>query len=77
MYVNSWSKHPPGVISNIPAGINRRLNEISSNKEVFLEAIPPYQAELEKCGYKDKLVWLEEEEIKKKKKKSLKESNLV
>jgi hypothetical protein len=38
LYVNSWSNHPPGVISNIPAGINRRLNEISSNKEVFLEA---------------------------------------
>ena len=72
LYVNSWSNHPPGVISNIPAGINRRLNEISSNKEVFLEAIPPYQAELEKCGYKDKLVWLEEEEIKKKKSRSKK-----
>ena len=61
LYVNSWSNHPPGVISNIPAGINRRLNEISSNKEVFLEA------ELEKCGYKDKLVWLGEDEIEKKK----------
>ena len=36
LYVNSWSNHPPGVISNIPAGINKRLNEISSNKEVFL-----------------------------------------
>jgi hypothetical protein len=43
---------------------------ISSNKEVFLEAIPPYQAELYKYGYKDKLVWMEEEEIQQKKKRT-------
>ena len=70
LYVKSWSNHPPGVLKNIPSGINRRLCEISSNKEVFLEAIPPYQAELDKCGYKDKLVWMEEEEIQQKKKRT-------
>ena len=70
LYVKSWSNHPPGVLKNIPSGINRRLCEISSNKEVFLEAIPPYQDELDKCGYKDKLVWMEEEEIQQKKKRT-------
>ena len=63
MYVNSSSNHPPGVLKNIPLGINKRLCEISANKEVFLEAIPPYQAELDKCGYSYRLVWMEEREI--------------
>ena len=67
LYVSSWSNHPPLVLKNIPLGINRRLCEISSNKEVFLEAVPPYQAELEKCGYNHKLAWMDLEELKKKK----------
>ena len=64
LYVNSRSNHPPRVLKNIPIGINKRLCEISSNKEVFLEAIPPYQTELEKCGYDHRLVWVEEERAK-------------
>ena len=36
LYVSSWSNHPPRVIKNIPVGINKRLFEISANKEVFL-----------------------------------------
>ena len=68
LYVNSWSNHPPLVLRNIPLGINRRLCEISSNKDVFLEAIPPYQVELDKCGYKHKLVWMEVEGLQQKKK---------
>ena len=47
MYVNYSSNHPPKVLVNIPFGINKRLCEISSSKEIFQEAIPPYQAELE------------------------------
>ena len=69
LYVSSWSNHPPRVLENIPMGINRRLCEISSNKEVFLEAIPPYQAELDRCGYNHKLAWMEEEENQQKKRK--------
>ena len=25
LYVNAWSNHPPGILKNIPQGINRRL----------------------------------------------------
>ena len=67
LYVNSLSKHPPMVLSNIPLGINKRLCGISSNEEAFLEAIPPYQTELQNCGYNHKLVWLGEGENQKKK----------
>ena len=68
-YASSSSNHPPRVLKNIPVGINQRLFEISSNKEVFLEAIPPYQEELVKCGYQDKLAWLGEGEVLQRKKR--------
>ena len=69
MYVNFMSNHPPQVLKNIPLGINKRLCEISSSKEVFLNAIPPYQKELDECGYNYKLVWIEEGAMQSKKKK--------
>ena len=42
--------------------------EISSSKEVFLKAIPPYQRELDECGYRHQLVWMEEDRGPSKKK---------
>ena len=56
LYVSSRSNHPPGVLKNIPLGINKRLSEILSSKEVFLDAIPPYHS----CGYNHNLVWMGE-----------------
>ena len=40
---------------NIPIGVNKRLSENSSNKEVFDLSTPLYQAELDRCGYTHKL----------------------
>ena len=51
IYVNSKSNHPPKILENIPKGINRRLSTISSSKEVFDRAAPPYQDALKKAGY--------------------------
>ena len=47
--MSSFSNHPPAVIKNIPAGINRRLSTISSSKELF------DQRELDRNGYQFKL----------------------
>ena len=69
VYVNSWSNHPPRVLKNITNGINRRLFEKSSSKEVFLEVVTPYQVELDKCGYQEKLVWMEEGGLQQRKKR--------
>ena len=38
-YVHSQSNHPPQVLKNIPAGIERRLRNISCNEKVFNEAV--------------------------------------
>ena len=55
LYVNSDSNHPPCVIKNIPKGINQRLSSISSSKEVFDQAAPLYQSELDRNGYTHQL----------------------
>ena len=51
VYVHSQSNHPPLVLKNIPAGVNRRLSRISANKDVFDRACPPYQEALRRSGY--------------------------
>ena len=55
LYVNSESNHPPQIIRNIPKGIEQRLVQNSCSEEFFLEAIPDYQKELDRCGYRYKL----------------------
>ena len=57
LYVHSQSNHPPLIIKNIPGGIERRLVQNSCNEEMFLQAIPDYQKELDRCGYAHKLVY--------------------
>ena len=35
LYINSKSNHPPAIIKQLPSMINKRLNELSCNKEEF------------------------------------------
>ena len=48
-YVSTSSSHPPTVKRSIPEGVSRRLSNISSNKELFLQTV------LKKAGHKDNL----------------------
>ena len=57
LYVHQQSNHPPALKKNIPLNINKRLSNISSSKEIFIEAIPPYQKALEESGYDFKLTF--------------------
>ena len=50
-YVHRESNHPPITTKNIPAGINRRLSSLSSDKASFDQAVPPYQKALDESGY--------------------------
>ena len=50
-YVNRQSNHPPSIVRSIPESINRRLSNISSDKQSFDSATPPYQEALKKSGY--------------------------
>ena len=55
VYVSALSNQPPQILKNIPKGIERRLSDNSANEEIFKEAIPVYQAELERGGFTHKL----------------------
>ena len=50
-YVHRESNHPPITAKNIPAGINKRLSSLSSDKASFDQAAPPYQKALDESGY--------------------------
>ena len=54
-YVSAHSNHPPLILKNIPSGIERRLSDNSANEQVFNEASPIYQAELDRCGFTHQL----------------------
>ena len=71
LYVNSQSNHPPSILKNIPLAVNKRLSNISANKEIFDAAAPLYQAELNRAGYKHKLEFKTPEQPKRKRKKKI------
>ena len=51
VYVHAQSNHAPAHIKNIPENVNKRLNILSCNEEVFMEAKPLYQEALIRSGY--------------------------
>ena len=61
VYVSAHSNHPPSIIKNIPLALNKRLSSISSNRQVFDEVAPLYQAELDRAGHQHKLEFKDEE----------------
>ncbi|XP_068724193.1 uncharacterized protein [Montipora capricornis] len=51
LYVHKKSNHPPSILKNIPDSINKRLSEISSDRQCFDNAKTVYQEALNKSGY--------------------------
>ena len=51
LYVNSGSNHPPLILKNIPASINRRLSALSSDESKFNSVKSIYQDALTRAGY--------------------------
>ena len=58
-YINVNSNHPPSIIKQIPVSINRRLSNLLSNEELFLNNIQPYREALKKSGFRDELTYVE------------------
>ena len=57
LYIKQKSNHTPRIISNIRQSINRRLSEISYDKESFEKAAPFYQKALDNSSYKHLLTF--------------------
>ena len=63
VYINKQSNHPPSIIRNIPAAVNKRLCSISSSEAEFSAAIPPYQEALAASGFDHTLKYEDTEKI--------------
>ena len=51
LYVHAQSNHPKSIKKNIPINVNKRLNILSINEEMFDEVKGEYQEALEKAGH--------------------------
>ena len=52
LYINVKSNHPPSIIKYFPKMINKRLSDLSCNKEDFDKAKPLYKKSQHQSGYK-------------------------
>ena len=67
LYVNKDSNHPATVLKHIPNSVNKRLNSISSNEQVFQEAKTEYENALKDAGYSTELKYNQNKDKTKKK----------
>eukprot|EP00794_Sanderia_malayensis_P001438 gene1438-biopygen1186 len=57
LYINTKSNHPPNIIKQLPAAINRRISDISCNETEFNKAKPTYENALKSSGYDQPLTY--------------------
>ena len=51
LYINRHSNHPPPIIRELPNSVNKRINSLSCNKEVFYNAAPLYNHALKHSNF--------------------------
>ena len=56
-YINKESNHPPSIIEHLPASIEKRLSNNSSDEKIFKEAAIYYEDTLNKAGCINNLVY--------------------
>ena len=52
LYIHKESNHPRNILKHLPISINKRLNQNSSNKNIFDHAKTEYEEALKQSGYK-------------------------
>ena len=58
-YINAKSNHPPCIIKQIPQSISQRISTNSCDENTFNVASPYYNNILEKCGYTEKIKYVQ------------------
>ena len=61
-YVNRGSNHPTQVFKHVPKGIEHRLSNNSTNKEIFERSKQEYEEALKNDGYRINLEYRDREE---------------
>ena len=62
LYIHHLSNHPKNIIKEVPKMIEKRVSEISCDKEEFDKAKHDYNKALEKSGFKEKIEFKEQPE---------------
>ena len=57
-YVHKHSNHPPSILRQPPASINKRILTLSSDKQVFDDAVQTYQNALGHSNFSHKLEYM-------------------
>ena len=61
LYINAKSNHPSTIIKDLPKMINKRLFELSCNKDEFDKAKLLYEKSLQESGYKTSMSYAQTE----------------
>ena len=69
LYIHRESNHPPHIAKQLPISINKRLNDISCNKEVFDNAKDDYEKALKESKLKNRLKFENQTQRKKRPRK--------
>ena len=57
VYVNKDYDLPPSILKQLQQAIAKRISDISSNEEIFKNAIPTYTEALNKSGFNEELLF--------------------
>ena len=50
-YIHVESDHPPNIIKQLPISVEKRISDLSSSEEIFMQSKQFYQDALVKSGY--------------------------
>ena len=50
--------YPPSILKQLPKSFEKRISEMSSNKDIFDESIKPYKNALEEGGFSEILNYI-------------------
>ena len=63
-YVHRESNHPPAIVKNLPAMIEKRISGLCSSQEMFNKHAPFYNKALRNSGYMQDIKFIEQNEQK-------------
>ncbi len=58
--INRHSNHPPSIIKQLPASINKRISALSADEQTFHESAPIYQNALRHSNFNHKLDYMKQ-----------------
>ena len=58
LYISSHSNHRPSILKHLPASINSRISQLSSNQSTFDSAAPIYEDALRRSHFNTKLQYI-------------------